>query len=47
MGGEVEGLKQTSNDFLSSVAGQTLWGEDGVSSPTLWEADSSLFSQAA
>jgi hypothetical protein len=47
MGGEVEGLTQTNNDFLSSVAGKTLWGEDGVSSPTLWEAESSLFSQAA
>ncbi|MGB7161408.1 MAG: PKD domain-containing protein, partial [Tepidisphaeraceae bacterium] len=36
-GGEVVGLKQTGNDFVSSVSRLTLWGEDGISSPTQWQ----------
>ena len=47
MGGAVEGLKQSSNDFVSSVSGQTPWGEDGVSTPTQWQAVSTIFSKAA
>ncbi len=45
--GDVEGLKQSSNDFVSSVAGKTLWAEDGVATPTQWQAVSTIFSKAA
>jgi hypothetical protein len=47
MGGEVEGLKQSNNDYLASVSGMTEWAEDGASNPTAWQDLGTIYAKAA
>ncbi len=42
-GGEVEALKQSNNQFASDVSDETLWAEDGVSTPTQWQSVDTIY----
>lgn len=44
VGGTVTGLKQSDNGFAASVADDTPWAEEGFSSPTQWQAISTIYS---
>lgn len=45
--GDVDGLKQSNNRFVSSVSDKTLWADADESSPTQWQALSTIYGKAA